>query len=227
MGHILVPLALEHSPRGHLKLAGARARTLFEFSLVDVAVGIGMFSDTIWDPVLEVTLVSGACRGHQLAEAVALILQVLTLKDVAVGHCQFALTSELARLEHALVARAIRESHLALAMLDALDVLSLEPRTILVLLTAATMGNTPLPLTFVGDIRRFPHNLTLALPLTGDKLTLVNIIAVRRDLFPDTMGHPLVPLTIVLLAVSHHHLPLAMALTLPEVSIVNISILKR
>ena len=186
-----------------------------------------MFSDAVWDPVLEVALVCCASLGHQLTEAVALILQVLSLKNVAVSHGQFALTCELARLEHALVAGAVGESHFALAMLDTLDVLSLEPRPALVLFTAAAMGNTSLPLAFVGDLRCYPHNLTLALPLTGDKLTLVNVIAVRRDLFPYTMGHSFVPLSIVLLAVSHFHLPLAVALTLLEVSLVNIAILKR
>ena len=110
-------------------------------------------------------------------------------------------------------------------MLEALAVLTLEPRSVHVLLNAATMGHPLLPATFIRNATLF-HDLALTLALTLHKFTLIDVTR-RRHLLARTLGDPVLPRAIILLPARHHHLPLAMSLAILKLPLINVSILQR
>ena len=223
--HVVLPFAIEDSSRFHDQLACAGSLPLVKFTFINVAVRVDVFSLTMRYTILEVALVSRADRRRELTVAVALILVEFTLIYITLRSRELSRRGALAFLEGALVDGAVGESHLAWAVLCASIVGALEARSINMLLDAWAMWHAGVPSALVRHTALL-HKLTLAVLLAHDELTLKDI-AGRGNFTTRAIGDAFLPRAVVLLAVRHDHLALAMSLSVVELALVHVAVLER
>ena len=96
-------MAIKDPSTLHCQLACAGSLSLLEFTFINVAVRVDVFSLTLRYTILEVALVGRPNRCRQLAVAVALILVEFALIYITFRGRELSLSSALALLKSALV----------------------------------------------------------------------------------------------------------------------------